>query len=78
MKATWTVEYDPQDESEVSQVKTMQKGQSLKSILWDMDQYLRGRLKYEELTDEVDTALEAARTKLRDLCNEADVNIDED
>lgn len=30
----------------------------------DMDNYLRGRLKYEELSDDVDDALDKAREKL--------------
>lgn len=39
-------------------------------VLFDYDQYLRGRLKYEELSEEVDEALRAARGKLRELLTE--------
>jgi hypothetical protein len=45
--------------------------------LWDMDQYLRGLIKYGELDDNVHQALEEARDKLREIMNERTIDLDE-
>jgi hypothetical protein len=45
--------------------------------LWDMDQYLRGLIKYGELDDNVHQALEEARDKLREIMNERNIDLDE-
>lgn len=46
------------------------QGSGLNSTLWEFDNYLRSRLKYEELSDEVHAALQAARNKLHEIKNE--------
>lgn len=46
------------------------------SVAWDMDQYLRSRIKYEDsLTDEAHEVLQDARTKLREIINEKGVTL---
>ncbi len=47
-------------------------------IAWDMDQYLRARMKYEDsISDEQYEAVEKAREKLRELVNEYSVSFDD-
>lgn len=46
-------------------------------LAWEMDQYLRTRMKYEEnISDEQYEAVEKAREKLRDLMNESGLSFD--
>lgn len=46
---------------------TAQKGIVYQGALQDMDNYLRGRLKHEELSDDVSKALQDARDYLNSL-----------
>jgi len=43
------------------------KGADWRLVLEDMDNYLRGRLKHEDLSEDVATALDAARERLYTL-----------
>ena len=45
--------------------------------LWDMDQYLRGLIKYGELDDAVYKTLEETRDKLREIMSENSIDLDE-
>lgn len=63
MKATLVFTL-PEDHEEL---KCAQNGLKYRSALEEMDSYLRGRLKYEDLDLEVATALEAARRHLNEL-----------
>ena len=39
-----------------------------KQVVWELDEdYLRSRLKYEELSEEVDAALQAVRDRLHEI-----------
>lgn len=53
------------------------KATDMAVVLWDMDQYLRGLIKYGELDESVDKALQEARDKLHQLMNERVVDLDE-
>lgn len=57
----------PEDRGEF---EAAQKGGAYKGALQELDNYLRGRLKYEELTEEVSTALQAVRDKLHEECDD--------
>lgn len=46
-------------------------------VLHDLDQYLRGRLKYETLIKPVATALEAARERVSDFMSEKGISFDD-
>lgn len=50
-------------------------------VLWDMDQYLRAKMKYgnndSELSDDAYKALEEAREELRDFMSSRGINLDE-
>ena len=43
------------------------QGGRLSAALFDMDQYLRSQMKYHELPEEVDVALDTARRKLWEI-----------
>ena len=49
--------------------------------LWDMDQYLRSKMKYgnndSELSDDAYKALEEAREELREFMSSRGINLDE-
>lgn len=62
----------PEEEDEF---KTAQDGGGYKCVLSDMDNYLRGRIKYEELPKDVEHALRLARQRLQDLAADYDVSI---
>lgn len=47
------------------------KGADYHSALMGLDEYLRGRLKYEDLNANVNAALQATRDKLRELMQDA-------
>lgn len=58
---------------EQSEFECATNGVSYISVLQEFDNYLRGRLKYEELSEEVEAALQAARDKLHEEMNDHDV-----
>jgi hypothetical protein len=46
------------------------------AVLWDIDQYLRSKLKHGDLKDEQYEVLEKTREELRDLMNTYNVTLD--
>ena len=54
------------------------KGSTMYSVLWDMDQWLRGHIKYapDEMSQEAYDAFEECRDKLRELMYDNGVNFD--
>lgn len=52
------------------------KADSAYSALWDMDQYLRGQVKYGEQSEEAKSALNAARTVLHDLLTSNGIDLE--
>jgi hypothetical protein len=46
------------------------------SIVWDYSEYLRTKLKYDELSDDAYKAIEEAREKLHELLNDEGLKID--
>lgn len=53
------------------------KAVNMAIALWDMDQYLRGLIKYGELDDVVYKTLEETRDKLREIMSENSIDLDE-
>jgi hypothetical protein len=51
------------------------KGAEWRMTLEDMDAYLRGRLKHEELTPDADRALDEARQKLHEFLTERGLSL---
>lgn len=65
-KATLTFNL-PEEQEEFNMAS---KASSAYIALHEYDQYLRARLKYEELPEAVNAALQEARDKLNSICNE--------
>lgn len=55
---------------ELAEFQDAQNGTRYSGVIEEMDNYLRARLKYEDLPENVHDALQAAREKLRDLRND--------
>ena len=70
MKAT--LEFNLPDED--AEFRQAQDGGYWELVAWNMDEYLRGRIKYEELPEHVETALQLARDKLHELMDEHGLN----
>jgi hypothetical protein len=53
------------------------QGSRARLVLWSFDQYLRNRVKYEQLEPAVHDALEHARAELHSMLAEHRVTLDE-
>ena len=62
----------PEDQDDFD---TATSGWKYRSVLCDIDNFLRSKLKYEELPPGEDNAYEKARTELWSLINEHNVDI---
>ncbi len=72
------LEFDLSEPDDVSVHKRMIKSLDILLVLWDMDQYLRARLKYEDnISEDEYKAVDAAREKLYELMNERSVSLDD-
>lgn len=75
MAEIW-VRLNLEQEEDRDKLNFMVRGWMYRSVLWDMDQYLRARLKYEELSEKEYEALQQARDKLWELINEEGIDIE--
>ena len=71
MKAT--IEFDLPEDTE--DLDTALAAQRYRSTLWDLEQWLRNKLKYEQLTPEQDKAYQECRDQLHELLNENNVTL---
>jgi hypothetical protein len=72
------LEFDLNEVEDVTAHKRAVKAIDMAMALWDMDQYLRQQLKYnDKITGEVYDALDKAREQLRDFMNNHNVDLDE-
>jgi len=72
------LEFDLNEPDDVTAHKQAVKALDMAIVLWDMDQYLRNQLKYnDKITGEVYDALDKAREQLRGFMNEHNVDLDE-
>jgi len=53
------------------------KAVNMAIVLWEMDQYLRGLIKYGELDDLTYKTLQDTRDKLKEIMDDNGVNLDE-
>ena len=61
---------------EAEDLDLARKGSDWRIVVGDLDAYLRGRLKYEEdLSEEADTAVDAARQKLHEFLAERGLSL---
>jgi hypothetical protein len=76
MKAT--LEFDLNEQEDVTAHKRAVKALDMAVALWDIDQYLRTQVKYNEaLSQEAHDAFESAREKFYEILNERNINIDD-
>jgi len=49
------------------------------NVCWDMDQWLRGQMKYQsgDMSDDTYRALEECREKLREIIDDNNLNLDQ-
>lgn len=77
MKAT--LEFDFNDENSEDRIEHMRmlKAIDLCAVINDMKEYLRGRLKYNETFESGEVELEKVQTKLFELMDTFNINLDE-
>jgi hypothetical protein len=64
-------------EDELEDARTALDGYKWKMAMWDLDQHLRGEIKYnEKLSAETDRAYQAVRDKIREILDEYNLNIE--
>lgn len=64
-------------EDELEDARTALDGWKWKSAMWELDQWLRGEIKYnEKLSEERYDAYEAVRDKIREILNDDNLNIE--
>jgi hypothetical protein len=69
------LKFDSVEESE--DARTALDGYKWKLAMWDLDQYLRGELKYnEKLPAHEDKIYEHLRDKIREILNDYNLNIE--
>ena len=72
------LEFDLNEVEDVTAHKRAVKAIDMAIVLWDMDQYLRNQLKYnDKITGEVYDTLDKAREQLREFMNQHNVDLDE-
>jgi hypothetical protein len=72
MKATLTFNL-PEEQHEYSNAV---EGSKMRSVLWELDQWLRAKLKYEELSDGQYDAFKQTRDELRRSLIEENIDLD--
>ena len=64
-------------EDELEDARTALDGWKWKSAMWELDQWLRSEIKYnEKLSEERYDAYEAVRDKIREILNDDNLNIE--
>lgn len=76
MKAILTFEADFSIQEERQELLSKLNCEGYKSILWDVDQHLRNRIKHEDLSDDVCTALEKVREMIHSGLAESSLSFD--
>ena len=70
------IKLNPDDLDDRDKLELMQHGWKFRSCLFELDQYLRSRLKYEDLTSEVAENLQQARDRLWEIIEEHGVELE--
>jgi hypothetical protein len=52
------------------------QGGKMRSVLWDLDQWFRAKVKYEDLTDEQYQVYQGCRDQLRTLLYEENIDLE--
>jgi hypothetical protein len=72
MKATLTFNLPEENHEYANAID----GSKMRSALWELDQWLRAKLKYEELTDGQYDAFKETRDELRRLLIEENIDLE--
>jgi len=65
------------DEDAAEDAKIALDGYKWKSAIWELDQYLRSEIKYnEQLPSEVDEAFEKLRDKIREILSDSNLTME--
>jgi len=72
--AKMTIEFDTVEDKD--EMEMCLNGSKWYLVAWELDQYFRGRMKYETLSNDGYNAVEAAREKLRELISENGLTFD--
>ena len=65
------------NEDELEDARTALDGWKWKMAMWELDQWLRGEIKYnEKLSEETDEAYQAIRDKIREILHDSNLNIE--
>lgn len=76
--ATATLSFDLDKPEDVVAHMRAVKALDMSLVIWDIDQYLRGKIKYDEtITEEAHDALDKARDELYTIMNRHKIDIDE-
>lgn len=70
---TTTLTFNLPEEAE--DLKDALNGTIIKSVIWDLDQFLRSKIKYTDLSDEQHTAYNEIRDELHRILNDHEVTI---
>lgn len=70
------LEFNLTDPDEAEQFKLAVHAQEMKSVLWDLDQWLRNKIKYSDFPEEVIDALQNTRDELYSLLQDESINLD--
>ncbi len=62
----------PEENHEFANATNVSK---MRSVLWELDQWMRAKLKYEELPDGQYDAIKQTRDQLRTLLNDENIDI---
>lgn len=78
MKATLEFDFDKEDSDDRMNLEDALNGTKWKLLVWEHDQYLRGKTKYasDETSEETIDALQSARDNLWDLIRSSGLNLD--
>lgn len=76
MKATLIFDFDKEDSDDRVKHARMMKSFELCACLWDIDQFLREKLKYGNDYKSADEALEKTRDKLHELMQDSGIVLD--
>ena len=72
MKATITFTLPEEEDEYINAIE----GAKMRVILWDVDQFLRAKMKYEELSDGQYDAFKETREHLRRLLIEENIDLE--
>lgn len=65
------------NETEHEEARTAIDGHKWKNSMWELDQWLRSEIKYnEKISGETDAAYQAVRDKIREILNDDNLNIE--